>query len=149
MGLGRQDLADDERFLTTALRTKNEPELEAALIEEIGKWTTKDLMEMLEKNNIVYGQIKNVKEVVEDPQVIERKMIVETEFPGAGVFRTAGSPLKFNTFVLDTKYNAPELGADTEAVLVELAGLTPETVQEMYAPVMEQVKAAVAKKRLK
>lgn len=149
LGLGRKDLAEDKRFLTTALRTANEPALEALLIEEIGKWTTKDLTEMLDRNNVVYGQIKNVKEVVEDPQVIARNMIVETEFPGAGVFRTSGSPLKMSIVEEQTRYTAPELGADTEAVLKELGGLEASEIEEMYAPVMGKVKEAVAKKRLK
>jgi crotonobetainyl-CoA:carnitine CoA-transferase CaiB-like acyl-CoA transferase len=59
-------------------------------------------------------------EVFADPQVVEQEMVLTQHHPGHGDVRMLGFPLKFTGSPCALRRPAPELGADTEAVLAEL-----------------------------
>jgi crotonobetainyl-CoA:carnitine CoA-transferase CaiB-like acyl-CoA transferase len=57
---------------------------------------------------------------VPDPQVLAQEMLLEVEHPGHGLVRMTGFPVKLSATPCRVRLPAPELGADTEAVLREL-----------------------------
>jgi crotonobetainyl-CoA:carnitine CoA-transferase CaiB-like acyl-CoA transferase len=57
--------------------------------------------------------------MVDDPQVRDQEMVVEQEHPGHGTVRMLGFPLKFTEAPCELRRPAPEVGADTDAVLRE------------------------------
>jgi CoA:oxalate CoA-transferase len=77
------------------------------------------------------GPVNRVDQVAEDPQIKARDMIKEIESPRYGKFRVVNTPFKFSRTPSGPQGFAPELGADTEAVLNELLGMTPAEVEKL------------------
>lgn len=115
--MGREGLAGDERFLDNNLRTENHAELHAVLSEVFKESTTEDWLQRLDGAEIPCGPIQNVQQVVDDPQVLARDMIVKLLHPIAGALRVAGSPLKLSDTPPEITRHAPALGEHTDQVL--------------------------------
>jgi formyl-CoA transferase len=75
--MGRPDLATDDRFATHAARGRNQDELDNI----IGAWAAKrqpgEIIERLSTAGVIAGPINTVAEVVNDPQLRARGMLVE------------------------------------------------------------------------
>ena len=75
-------------------------------------------------------RVKTLPEVFADPQVIEQEMVLDIEHPGHGEVRMLGFPIKFAQAPCRLYRPAPDLGADSEAVLDEL-GYSPEEIARL------------------
>lgn len=75
--MGRPELAADDRFATHGARGRNQDELDKI----IGDWAAQrqpaEIIETLSSAGVIAGHINTVAEVVEDPQLRARGMIVE------------------------------------------------------------------------
>ncbi len=123
--IGREDLVDDERFRDNNLRTEHHAELNTILSEVFKKQITEVWLEMLDSADIPCGPIQNIQQVVEDPQVLARDMIVRILHPIAGPLRMAGSPLKLSDTPPEITRHAPTLGEHTDQILQSLLGSSP------------------------
>jgi len=72
----------------------------------------------------------NLPEVFADPQVIDQEMVVSAEHPGHGEVRMLGFPIKFTEAPCRLRRPAPDLGADTDAVLREF-DYSPEEIARL------------------
>ena len=120
--IGREDLVDDERFRDNNLRTEHHAELHTVLSEVFTERTTEVWLKSLDSAEIPCGPIQNIQQVVEDPQVLARDMIVQILHPIAGPLRMAGSPLKLSDTPPEITRHAPALGEHTDQVLLSLLG---------------------------
>ena len=131
--LGRAELARDPRFATNELRTRNEAALKAELEGALGRDSTQHWLAKLSAAGIPCAPIQNVAQVLADPQVAARNMIVELAEPGdapRGVaqadaapprLRTAGNPIKLSAFPdPPVRPPAPDLDADAKRIRSEL-----------------------------
>jgi CoA:oxalate CoA-transferase len=118
----RPEVARDERFASNELRTRHQPALKAALEEALASRDTAAWLAVLEEAGVPCSPIQSVAEVLADPQVAARNMLVEALDPAAGPVRMAGNPVKLSG-VTDPKTRpaAPELDADRARILAELA----------------------------
>jgi CoA:oxalate CoA-transferase len=120
--IGREDLATNPLFLTNTLRLENQQrlkdELSAVLVARPGaEWLT-----ILRGAGFPCGPINTIEDVVNDPQVAARNMIVEVEDPRAGTVKVFGCPIKMSAFDdPHRRATAPELDGDRERILKELA----------------------------
>ncbi|MBQ6735649.1 MAG: CoA transferase [Lachnospiraceae bacterium] len=94
------------------------------LEEWISNYTVEELMEGL-GDKIPMAPIQDVSQVVKDPQILEREMIIEHEFP-QGRVGMLGQPIKMSNTPADTSGLAPEIGRDNRKIYVEWLGLSPE-----------------------
>ena len=116
----REDLADDDRFRDNNLRTENHGELHEILTGVFRESTSEDWLRRLDSAEIPCGPIQDVKQVVEDPQVLAREMIGKILHPIAGPLRVAGSPLKLSDTPPEVSRHAPALGEHTDPILQTL-----------------------------
>jgi crotonobetainyl-CoA:carnitine CoA-transferase CaiB-like acyl-CoA transferase len=78
--------------------------------------------------------VREVEEVVADPEVAERAMLIESEYPTRGPIRVTGTPVKLSE-VPDAqvpKRRPPELGEHTEEVLASI-GIASDEVAQLRA----------------
>lgn len=121
--IGTKELFADERFRTNALRTTNWEALEPLLAAAMGKDTTESWIARLRKVGVPCGPINKVSQVLKDPQVTAREMIVEVEHPKAGRVKMPGCPIKFSETPCAVEVAPPLLGEHNAKVLSEFLGL--------------------------
>ena len=121
--LARPDLSADPRFRSNAKRTENHADLEILLSASIKKKTVAEWTELLGAAGVPCGPIHNVEQVISDPQVQARRMIVELTHPLAGELAMPNSPLRFSATPVELKRPAPVLGQHTDEVLQSLLAL--------------------------
>lgn len=125
-------LFGDSRFSTNSLRTEHEPVLKALLEEILQTRTTQEWMDDFVKDGIPCGPLNKISDVVGDPQIQEREMIVELRgHPTAGAIKVAGIPIKFSDTKLSAEIPAPVLGQHSEEILQEF-GFTSEEIQALH-----------------
>jgi crotonobetainyl-CoA:carnitine CoA-transferase CaiB-like acyl-CoA transferase len=86
-----------------------------------------DWFEYLVTRDVCVGKVYEVEEMVQDPQVNHRRMIVETEHPAVGKVKQFGVAIKLSDTPGSVRRAAPLGGEHTEAVLKDL-GLAPADI---------------------
>jgi crotonobetainyl-CoA:carnitine CoA-transferase CaiB-like acyl-CoA transferase len=117
--IGREDLLEEERFASNALRMQNLAPLEKTLQDTFSQQPTAHWLKVLEGAGVPCGPINDMAEVFADPQVTARDMVVELEHPLAGTTRNIGIPIKLSETPGSVRTAAPTLGQHTDAVLAE------------------------------
>ncbi|OLC55173.1 MAG: formyl-CoA transferase [Acidobacteria bacterium 13_1_40CM_4_69_4] len=113
-------LADDPRFGTNPDRIRHRDEL-IPMLEGVfrsrpaGAW-----IEALQEAGVPCGPISTVDEIVRDPQVRAREMLVEIDHPSAGRITVPGLPIKSPEAPGSIRRPPPRLGEHTAEVLEEL-----------------------------
>jgi crotonobetainyl-CoA:carnitine CoA-transferase CaiB-like acyl-CoA transferase len=117
--LGSTELANDERFKDIPSRMANN----GALVAELDKiFTTRTLAEwgpIFDRENVWYAPVNTIAEVAEDPVAKAAGAFVELEGP-QGPERQVATPAEFYGTPVEQRNWAPELGQNTEEVLLEL-----------------------------
>jgi CoA:oxalate CoA-transferase len=91
---------------------------------------TKAELEELAGDRIPLSAIKTIAEVVEDPHIAARQMIVNVPIAGKLV-RMFGLPVKLSRTPGNTCEKAPQPGEHNSFVYSRLAGLTPDEVRKL------------------
>lgn len=121
--VGRAAIASDPRFATNALRTEHNAELKQELEAMLAQRATADWLAALGEAGIPCGPIQNVAQVLGDPQISARNMVVTADDQEIGPLRMAGNPIKLSAFAdPSTRAPAPALDADRDRLLHELEG---------------------------
>jgi formyl-CoA transferase len=129
--IGMPELAEDPRFKTNDDRWENR----LALDEIVGSWTRQhgkhEVMRMLGEAGVPCGACQDTTEVLEDPHLKERDMIVDVREPVSGkTYRTVGCPIKLSDSPVEVT-NPPKLGEQTGALLAELCGVSAEDLRRL------------------
>lgn len=82
--------------------------------------TRKEWLDILMKEDTCVTGVYSLEETFSDPQVLHRRMIVDTIHPQAGRVKQIGVPIKLSETPGDIRLPAPELGEHTEEILKEL-----------------------------
>jgi len=113
------ELAQDPRFVDNAARMQNLPALIKILSEKLIKRNAADWLARLEAVGVPASPVLSIGEMLADPQVIARDMVVEVEHSRLGHTRALGSPVKFSDTPTRIKRGAPLLGEHTREILAE------------------------------
>jgi CoA:oxalate CoA-transferase len=119
--LGRPELADRAEFASNDARTANEPALRREIEEILGRSDRDRWLSRLEAAGVPCGAVQNVEEVLADPQVRARNMLISARDPVFGRVEMAGNPIKFSRYAdPQERPSAPDLDADRARILAEL-----------------------------
>jgi crotonobetainyl-CoA:carnitine CoA-transferase CaiB-like acyl-CoA transferase len=113
------ELARDPRFVDNAARMQNLPVLIEILSEKLVQRNAADWLARLEAVGVPASPVLSIGEMLADPQVIARDMVVEVEHSRLGRTRALGSPVKFSDTPTRIKRGAPLLGEHTREILAE------------------------------
>ena len=128
--IGRSDLIGDERFATKEARDERAEEVESM----IGLWTSSrtkhEVMTTLTEVGIPCGAVLDTCEVLEDPHLLAREMVVAVDDPERGRYPALGCPIKMASNTV-TVTPPPLLGEHTREVLSGMLGLGAEELTQL------------------
>ena len=93
------------------------------------RYTKAELENML-SDKVPLSPIKGIGEVVSDPQLIDRKMILDMPVLNE-VVKVFGNPIKLSNMAETEIRRAPKLGEDNIAILKEMLGLNNEQIEAL------------------
>jgi crotonobetainyl-CoA:carnitine CoA-transferase CaiB-like acyl-CoA transferase len=113
-------MENDPKFATMEARSENNKELVGIIDEIMATRTMEEWIPIFKKHNLIYGKVQKPIEVVTDPQALANDFFGEVEHPAAGKIRVVNSPIHFKRNPSSLRSASPELGQDTEMLLLEL-----------------------------
>jgi crotonobetainyl-CoA:carnitine CoA-transferase CaiB-like acyl-CoA transferase len=122
----------DARFNSLGARLKNVDELEREIEEVLGKETTAHWVEKLDAAQVPGGPVYGFEEIMHDPHVKARKMVVDIEHPKIGSMKTIGLPIKSTGDLTAIRAAAPWLGQHSEEVLRAI-GYSQSDIEALFA----------------
>lgn len=108
---------NEERFSTPELRIANAEELQQALEARFQEKNRVDWFESAHAHRYPFGVVNDPKEVVENPQFVDRGYFATVDHPVAGAIRMPGAPFKMSATPWKVDSPAPTLGQDNWEVL--------------------------------
>jgi len=128
---GREEWIEDERFKTSARRTANHAVLEPLLKEIFATKTRDEWLAVFDQAGVISSPVNNIKQVVEDPQVRERDMVLSVSHTRLGQVQVVGTPMKFSRTPCRIEKASPDLGEHTDELLTQKINLSPEDIRRL------------------
>src|SRR5262249_31763306 len=131
--LERPELAKEPRYATGASRVEHRATLVPLLNEILGARPVEEWLKRLEAAGVPAGRIRTVPEVCESEHLKARRMVVALPHAKAGIRKMRGGPLRLHGTPGRPTTAAPVLGADAEAVLTRVLGVSRAEVSRLHA----------------
>ena len=129
--INRMELQEDEKFSSNINRKKNIDNLVEILSAEFIKKNSNEWLEIFDNNGLPCGPINSITEMFEDPQTIEREMIIEVDNKRAGKSKAIGMPIKFSKSKTEKSKGAPNLGEHTREIMLNF-GYSHDEIEDFY-----------------
>ena len=113
-------LAADTRFATNKGRVEHQDALRPLLAGRLGAHPQAHWLHALKRSGVPCGAVRDLAEVLSDPQLVERMMVLPMNHPKAGPMQVLGVPVKLADTPGSVRTPPPVLGQHTRAVLEEL-----------------------------
>ncbi len=119
--MGMDELADDPRFRTNDLRSKNRHILLPIMEEILMTRSGEEWLELFEASGVPSAPVNPLDRALDNEQVKARRLIRKYEYPEVGTVRIVGNPILNRTENGNPDPRpAPLHGGDTEAILREV-----------------------------
>jgi crotonobetainyl-CoA:carnitine CoA-transferase CaiB-like acyl-CoA transferase len=136
--IGREDIAKEYNGFDEAAaerRAKDLPKLNQIFAEWAKNNPAEEIHSILLGMNIPSGIVKDVNELLLDPQLHHRNMVVDIDHPVLGKIKTFNCPIKyFKTQIGISKDENPldaELGEHTDGILREYLGMNDRAIDDL------------------
>ena len=124
------ELIEDARFKTVEARWDNRAELNTI----IEAWTRQrgkhEVMRLMGDAGVPCGACQDTGEVLADPHLKAREMIVDVDYPTRGTYQTVGCPIKLSDSPVAVS-RPPLLGEHTDVLLESLCGVEPDEAKRL------------------
>jgi crotonobetainyl-CoA:carnitine CoA-transferase CaiB-like acyl-CoA transferase len=127
--IGAAALAEDDRFSTNQARVRNHDTLRSLLIEKLRARRRTDWVADLKRAGVPCGSVREVAEVLADPQLEAREMIATVDHITAGAMKVLGTPIKLSETPGAVRLAPPGLGQHTDRILQEEIGLSRDEIE--------------------
>ncbi len=127
---GKPEWLQDERFSSAAGLIANAEPRPQLMGEVLATRTTAEWLEVLDAAQVPCAPVLTREELVDHPQVVENRIVVESEHPHAGRMREARPAERLEGSPSGIFRPAPTLGQHTDEVLAEI-GLSESEIEEL------------------
>jgi crotonobetainyl-CoA:carnitine CoA-transferase CaiB-like acyl-CoA transferase len=131
--LGAIELADDVRFATNRARVAHYDELRPLIVARLRSCPRDEWVRELKATGVPCGSVRDVSDVLGDPQLDARGMIETVEHLTAGAVRVLGVPIKLSGTPGAVRTAPPVLGQHTDQILQRDCGLTASDTAALRA----------------
>ena len=121
--MGLEHIKEDPKFAINKDRVDNRLELQEILDPFFAEKTVGETIETLRGAGIPCGPINNLEQVLNEPQILAREMVVDIDVPVAGPTKVTGVPIKLSETPGAVRTPPPTLGQHTEEVLESVLGM--------------------------
>jgi CoA:oxalate CoA-transferase len=118
--LGHAEWAGEARFATVLARNEHHVELKACLEKRLADATTAEWEAVLESAGVPHGPLNSVPQLMQNPHVEARGMLIDIGIGQGKPLRIAGNPVKIGGVdTLTDVRNPPSLDQDRDRLLAE------------------------------
>jgi crotonobetainyl-CoA:carnitine CoA-transferase CaiB-like acyl-CoA transferase len=130
MVVGGEALATDTKFHSAEGRNNNRLEILPLVKAWVAERTVVEVLDILDKIGVPSAKIQDIEEVLNDPQIKARNMLVEQNHPILGKIQLPNLPFNFSGFTIDQTQCAPLMGQHNVEIATEL-GFNAAEIAEM------------------
>ena len=116
---GRQELADDPRFLTQSLRAKNQQALFDILQPIFLTRTAEEWCRLLDEKGVPCAPVNTYPEILGDEHIRHMGLVRKITLPNGATTRTVGFPVEMTGYDFRIDRPPPKLGGHNEEVFAE------------------------------
>jgi crotonobetainyl-CoA:carnitine CoA-transferase CaiB-like acyl-CoA transferase len=127
----REDLLEDNRFCDDDRRYQNRDLIRPIVSDWVAKHTASEIVRLLEAKRVPCGRVNSVRELVNDPHLTAREMLVNVQYPGVGAVPLPGIPVKLSETPGKIETNAPRLGEHNSEIYSRLLGYSQTELDSM------------------
>ncbi len=127
----KPELIKQRKFSSNPARKANQKELDEIIENWTMQHTSEEIEKWLEEVKVPVACLKSIDELIDDPQITERNMLIQQYCPNVGNVKFPGNPLKLSETPPDTSKRAPMLGEHTEEILKEILQYSDKTIKEL------------------
>jgi crotonobetainyl-CoA:carnitine CoA-transferase CaiB-like acyl-CoA transferase len=131
--IGAEWMMKDPRFEDWIARDQHRKELNDTVEEQLAAADAEDWLEIFKEEDIPADLIKTIDQVVVDPQVLHRNMLITLSHALGGEIKLAGNPVKIDGFSEEGYTAPPTLDQHCHEILSGLLGYSEEKVQALKA----------------
>lgn len=121
----RPELVDDPRFSTNKQRVANLLETDEVVLEWTRTRSRDEITRATRAHEVPAGPVRDLAEVMNDPQLHERGMLEWIDHPELGRIAVPRSPMRFEGVPQPDVRPSPRLGEHREEVLADWLGVRP------------------------
>jgi crotonobetainyl-CoA:carnitine CoA-transferase CaiB-like acyl-CoA transferase len=130
--LDRPEWSEDPRFVTLEARRANSAVLVSAIEEVLATRSRAEWGEIFDREDVWWAPVQSTLEMRDDPQARAIGCYVETPLPDGSTAEMVASPVDFSAAPWSVDLPTPELGQDTEVILMEL-GYDWDRIEQLKA----------------
>ena len=130
--MGREELINDPRYATPVDRVNHEAEVDAIIADWTRQHTKHEAMNLVGGVGVPAGAVLDTMELQNDESFVTRGIMQTVEHPTLGAYKMPTWPVRVDGKP-PTLVRAPELGEQTDAVLVSWLGMTQAEIEALRA----------------
>ena len=129
--MGREEMARDPKYDTGAKRVENREEVDAIVTEWTGSFELKELVRLLDAQEVPVSGINSIADIFEDPQFQARGSIIEVADAVLGTTKMPGIVPRLSRTPGRVEHLAPALGEHNDEVYSGMLGFSSEKIAEL------------------
>jgi crotonobetainyl-CoA:carnitine CoA-transferase CaiB-like acyl-CoA transferase len=130
--LGLEELSENPNYATNEDRRKNREDLVAILSKALRQYSSDELVTKLTAIDVLCGPVLDVREMMDDPQVKDREMVIDVDYPYTGMVKITRAPTGLPEETPTIRLRPPLIGEHTSQVMKEL-GYTETDIESLIS----------------